>query len=94
MADEVLTIKFQLTGVNGLILFKVCMQVAYWPWLMICYMAFIIKGQSKAAAAFKRNFGVYLNDFFEAFSFQPGGWSAVKLLGFTCLQINLLKEFG
>ena len=38
------------------------------------------------AAAFKGNFGVYLNDFFEAFSFQPGGWSSVKLLGFTCFQ--------
>ena len=62
------------------------MQVAYWQQLMICYMAFIIKGQSKATAAFKGNFGVYLNDFFEAFSFQPGGWSSVKLLGFTCLN--------
>ena len=27
------------------------MQVAYWPPLMICYMAFTIKGQTKAAAA-------------------------------------------
>ena len=55
---------------------------------MICYMAFIIKDQSKAAAAFKGNFGVYLNDFFEAFSFQPGGWSSVKLLGFTCYYMS------
>ena len=70
-------------GVYGPILFKVCMQVADWPSLMICYMAFKIKGQSKATAALKGNFGVYVNDFFEAFSFQPGGWSSVKLLGFT-----------
>ena len=35
------------------------MQVAYWPPLMICYMAFTIKGQTKAATAFKGNFGVY-----------------------------------
>ena len=46
-------------GFYGLILFKLCMQVAYWPLLMICYMAFTIKGQTKAAAAFKGNFGVY-----------------------------------
>ena len=26
---------------------------------MICYMAFTIKGQAKAATAFKGNFGVY-----------------------------------
>ena len=26
---------------------------------MVCYMAFAIKGQTKAAAAFKGNFGVY-----------------------------------
>ena len=54
-------------GVYGPILFKLCMQVAYWPLLIICYMAFIIKGQSKAAAAFKGNFGVYLNDFLRLF---------------------------
>ncbi len=35
------------------------MQVAYWPPLMICYMAFTIKGQTKAATAFKDNFSVY-----------------------------------
>ena len=35
------------------------MQVAYWPPLMICYMAFTIKGQTKAATAFKGNFSVY-----------------------------------
>ena len=46
-------------GVYGLILFKLCMQVAYWPGLMICYMAFTIKGQTKAAAAFKVNISVY-----------------------------------
>ena len=38
---------------------KLCMQVAYWPLLIICYMAFTIKGQTKAAMAFKGNFGVY-----------------------------------
>ena len=45
--------------VYGPILFKLCMQVAYWPALMICYMAFTIKGQTKAAAAFKVNISVY-----------------------------------
>ena len=35
------------------------MQVAYWQQLMICYMAFTNKGQTKAAATFKGNFGVY-----------------------------------
>ena len=35
------------------------MQVAYWPSLMICYMAFTIKGQTKATAAFKVNISVY-----------------------------------
>ena len=34
------------------------MQVAY-LYLMICYMAFTNKGQIKAAATFKGNFGVY-----------------------------------
>ena len=46
-------------GVYEPILFKVCMQVAYWPQLMICYMTFTIKGQTKAAAAFKVNTSVY-----------------------------------
>ena len=46
---------------------KLCMQIAYWPRLMISYMAFIIKGQSKATAAFKANFDVYLNDFLRLF---------------------------
>ena len=45
-------------GVYGPILFKLCMQVAYWPLLMICYMAFTIKGQTKVATAFKGNFEV------------------------------------
>ena len=35
------------------------MQVAYWPLLMICYMAFTIKGQTKAATTFKGNYGIY-----------------------------------
>ena len=46
-------------GVYGPILFKVCMQVAYWPPLMFMAMAFTIKGQTKAATAFKGNFSVY-----------------------------------
>ena len=46
-------------GVYGPILFKLCMQVAYWPSLMICDMAFTIKGQTKATAAFKVNISVY-----------------------------------
>ena len=30
------------------ILLKICMQVAHWPPLIVCYMAFEIKGQTKA----------------------------------------------
>ena len=48
-----------VTGVYGPILLKLCMQVTYWPPLMICYVAFTIKGQTKAATAFKGNFSVY-----------------------------------
>ena len=29
------------------------MQVAHWPLLIVCYVAFEIKGQKKATAAFK-----------------------------------------
>ena len=46
-------------AIYGPILFKLCMQVAYWSPGTTCYMAFAIKGQTKAAAAFKGNFGVY-----------------------------------
>ena len=46
-------------GVYGPILFKLSMLVAYRPALMICYMAFTIKDQTKAATAFKGNFCVY-----------------------------------
>ena len=46
-------------GVYGPILFKLCMQVAYWQMWMNCYMAFTNKGQIKAAATFICNFGVY-----------------------------------
>ena len=46
-------------GIYGPILFKLCIQVAYWPPLMICYIAFTIKRQTKAAVAFKANFGIY-----------------------------------
>ena len=45
-------------GLYRLILFKLCMQVAYWPLLVICYMTFKIKGQTKATAAFKVNIRV------------------------------------
>ena len=54
-------------SVYGPISSKLCMQIDYWPWLMICYLAFTIKGQTKAAAAFKGNFGFYLNDFLRLF---------------------------
>ena len=40
-------------GVYVPILLKLCIQVAYWPPLMICYMP------AKAAAAFKGIHGVY-----------------------------------
>ena len=46
-------------GIYGPILFKLCIQVAYWPPLMICYIAFTIKRQTKAAVAYKANFGIY-----------------------------------
>ena len=48
-----------ISAVYGPILFKLCVQVAYRPALIICYMAFTIKGQIKAAADFKDSFGVY-----------------------------------
>ena len=44
--------------VYRLVVFKFCMQVTIWPPLLICYMAFTIKGQTKAIAAFKGNFCV------------------------------------
>ena len=53
-------------GVNGPILFKVCIQIAYWPPLTICYMGFTSL-QSKATATFIGNFGIYLNDFLRLF---------------------------
>ena len=37
-------------GINGVyrpILFKVCMQVVHWPSLIVCLMAFEIKGQKR-----------------------------------------------
>ena len=46
-------------SVYGPILFKLCVEVAYWHSLMFCYMAFTIKGQTKAAVAFKGKFGIY-----------------------------------
>ena len=45
-------------SVYGPILFKLCVEVAYWHSLMFCYMAFTIKGQIKAAVAFKGKFSV------------------------------------
>ena len=41
------------------LLFKLCVEVAYGSPGTSGYMAFAIKGQTKAAAAFKGNFGVY-----------------------------------
>ena len=46
-------------GVYGPILFKLCVQVAYWRPGTTCYMAFAIEGQTKATTAFKGNFGIY-----------------------------------
>ena len=46
-------------SVYGPILFKLCVEVAYWHSLMFCFMAFTIKGQTKAAVAFKDKFSVY-----------------------------------
>ena len=48
-------------SVYGLILSKLCVQVAYCSPGMACYMAFAIKGQTKAAAAFNGNFGKIQN---------------------------------
>ena len=45
-------------GIYEPILFKLCVEVAYWHSLMFCYMAFTIKGQTKAAVAFKGRFSV------------------------------------
>ena len=41
--------------VYGPILFKLSVQVAYWPPLMLCYVVVTIKGQTKVAAALKDN---------------------------------------
>ena len=38
-------------AIYGPILFKLCKQVAYSPQLMIWFVAFTIKGQTKAAEA-------------------------------------------
>ena len=46
-------------GVDVPILFKLYMQVAYWPPLIIGYMAVTFKGKTKAAASFKGNFPFY-----------------------------------
>ena len=35
---------------------RFCMQVAHWPLLAVCFMAFEIKGQTKAMEAFLRFF--------------------------------------
>ena len=48
-----------ISGVCWPILFKLCVHVAYSSPGTPGYMAFAIKGQTKAAAAFKGNFGVY-----------------------------------
>ena len=48
-----------ISGVYWLILFKICVQVAKRPHLVVCYMALAIKGQTKAVAAFKGINGVY-----------------------------------
>ena len=48
-----------ISAVYCLIMFKFCMQVAYCSPGKSCYIIFTIKGQTKAAAAFKGNFGVY-----------------------------------
>ena len=50
---------YPIPALYGLIFIKLCMEVAYWPPLMICYMAFTIECQTKAAAAFKGSFGIY-----------------------------------
>ena len=54
------------------------MQVAYRPLLMICYMAFTIKGQTKAAMAFKGNFGVYGPILFKV-CMQVANWSLLMI---------------
>ena len=46
-------------GIYEPILFKLCVEVAYWHSLMFCCMAFTIKGQTKAAVALKGKFSVY-----------------------------------
>ena len=54
--------KTQLCHISGVcwpILFKLCVDVAYCSPGTTCYIAFANKGQTKAAAAFKGNFGIY-----------------------------------
>ena len=50
---------YHISGVYWLILFKICVQVAKRSCLVVSYMALAIKGQTKAAATFKVNYGVY-----------------------------------
>ena len=66
-------------GVYEPILFKLCMQVAYWPLLVICYMTFTIKGQTKAAATFKGNFGVYGPILFKV-CMQVADWPSLMIV--------------
>ena len=51
--------KLDKFGFDGPILFKLCMEVAYCSPGRTCYMAFAIKGQTKAAVTLKGNFGIY-----------------------------------
>ena len=49
--------------VYGPTLFKLCMHVAYWPMLMICYVAFTIKGRS--------NLDKYFNEWIKPVAVEP-----------------------
>ena len=76
------------------------MQVAYCSPGKSCYITFTIKGQTKAAAAFKGNFGVYGPILFklcgQAAYGSPGtpGYMAFAIKGQTTAAVAFKGNFG
>ena len=95
--------KTQLCHISGVcwpILLKLCVHVAYSSPGTPGFMAFAIKGQTKAAAAFKGNFGIYGPILFKlcvhvAYS-SPGtpGYIAFAIKGQTKAAAAFKGNFG
>ena len=85
-------------GKYGRILFKHCMQLAYWPQFMTSYMAFIIKGQTMAAVAFKdifSDYGLFWDVAFIIFGLlfgRLGGWILQFLASEHCYWFSTIIE--